>query len=119
MAVAITNERLWTTRNQVGEQYTIWGTFRVVFDSSYPTGGEEWDLSGYFGRVFHIDCTPAEDGTPGYLAVVNDTNFASTTSIKVLMYCEGGNSGVNQALTQCANARQLQSVVLRALIVGT
>lgn len=118
MGVTLTNERLWTTRNKVGQQFVIWGTFKVTYDASYPANGEEWDLSSYFGRVFHISCTPAEDGTPGYLPVVTDTSFASTTSILVELFCEGGSSAVNRALQECTAGRDAKSVVIRALVVG-
>lgn len=122
MAVTITAENIIEMHGKSGRERVIWGIFKVTYDSSYPTGGEVWNLSQWFHKVWHIDGTMAEDGTSGgYLPAVTDTNFASPTSIKVEMFCQGGSMGAaggNSEFVEATAARQMQSVVCRAWIIG-
>ena len=119
MAVTIVLDHLMNISGRTGRERVKLGVFKVTFDSGYVTNGEVWNLSQYFHRVFHISTTPAEDGTSGgFLPVVTDTKFNSTTSILVEMFLQDATSAVNKALAECTSGRQLQSVVIRAIVLG-
>lgn len=119
MAVTIAADHVMNIVSRTGKERLKMGIFKVTFDASYPTSGEVWNLSPWFHRVFHISCTPAEDGTSGgFLPVVTDTNFSSTTSVLVEMFLADATSAVNKALGECTSGRTLISVVIRAVVLG-
>lgn len=83
MAVTITKEQLHRIPLQSGGALIL-GIFLVQFDATYPTGGEEVDLSGYMKQVIDMKVQSTED-FPGCVFDVDDSNFA-TAKPKVEAY---------------------------------
>jgi len=75
VAVTITKEQLHRLPIESGGALIL-GIFLVQFDASYPTGGEEVDLSGYMKQVVDMKVQSTEDSA-GYDFDVDDSNFAT------------------------------------------
>jgi hypothetical protein len=72
-----------TQRAKVGKYTQLTGT--VAFDSSYPTGGEDYS-AGMGDKVTHLDCI----STGGYMLTTDYTNK------KIIVY-QGDNDNASDA----------------------
>ena len=80
----------------------------ITFDSSYPTGGEDFTPAEFgLSRLDFLQVS----GANGYVAVWD----GSTSAPKVLMFSQNGSTG---ALTQAANGANLSTVTARFRAVG-
>ncbi len=105
MAVTIAKEQLHKIPT-AGGSGLILGVFLVTFDASYPTGGEEVDLSGYMKQVLDMKVQATED-SPGYVFDVDDANFA-TAKPKIEAYWSAENThSVTQPDDHAAHAHDL------------
>ena len=86
-------------------------TYEIDFDSSYPTGGEAWDLSADFsvikGAVFE-----SEDGF-----VFKITSKDDPSASKVLAYWADYDAVADGGLTQVANTTDLSGAVKIGVLV--
>jgi len=74
----------------------------IAFDSSYPTGGESLDLSGYFPNAVHLVLIEPQ---AGYVFVYDYTNK------KVMAYWTGATTGAVLAqITDTTNLSALSAV---------
>lgn len=84
----------------IGQQLRfLTGTFD--FDSSYPTGGEDFDLTNYFGQKVIAVIIPSQDG---YIFEYNKAND------KIKAYYADYDASTDGALIEVADGTDLSSV---------
>ncbi len=89
-----------------GSRKEVLGT--ITFDSSYPTGGEEFTPAEFgLNRLDWLDLNNGQ----GYVPVWD----GSTSAPKVLMYRQGASAG---ALVQTTNAADLSAITVRFRATG-
>lgn len=114
MALTVTNK---TTGGSTGQDVRVIGIgdlkclpLTIAFDSSYPTGGEPLDVSGYFDKeVINVQINP----TSGYVFEYDYTNK------KVLAYYGNNDGDADGALVQVADTTDLSSLTsVKVLVWG-
>jgi len=84
--------------------------FTVTFDSSYPTGGEVFDVSTWFSGSPHVNPGGGDDG----YVIQHDRG---TAAAGVLLAYEAGADGA--ALDEVANTTDLSAVICHVVVIGT
>lgn len=86
-------------------------SYEIDFDSSYPTGGEAWDLSADFsvikGAVFETE--------DGYIFKITSKNDPSAS--KVLAYWGDNNNAADGPLVEAADTTDLSAAVKIGVLV--
>jgi hypothetical protein len=94
MALVFTINKRWRS----GKFVKVRGT--VAFDSSYPTGGEDWASAGLGNKVQTLEVAPSK----GYLFTPDYTNN------KVMAYWSNLDGDVDGALVEVDSATDLSTV---------
>jgi len=83
MAITVTQERLFRVKCRGTGADLIHGVFSCAFSGNYSTGGDTADLSPFFKELISCEVEPLYNATNtpvGFMYVVDDTNFAVTSS---------------------------------------
>ena len=86
-------------------------SFTVTFDNSYPTGGETFDISGYFQGSPDVQVT----GDDGYV-IEHDRGTAAAGKL-VARYGDY-DATADGALIDVANTTDLSAVIVKVLVIG-
>ena len=85
----------------------------VTFDSSYPTGGETFDLSSYFlSTATSATFTVVPGGDDGYVC---QHDRGTVSAGKLLLYEAGADAA---ALDEVGNASDMSSVICPFIAIG-
>ena len=79
MPTTVTKEHVW----REGNICHFIGT--ITLDASYDDAGEGVDLSKYMKEIMYVSGMNTEDA-PGYILVIDDTNFATPASFTVKVF---------------------------------
>jgi len=89
--------------------------YRLTFDSSYLTGGEELSCVNEFSE---IDEVRVESGQGGYLAIPNSATRAAKYAVgkvDLMLYRQTAATG---PLVEVPNATDVQTTVLNVIVEG-
>lgn len=101
-----------------GRSNDVWGTrqiglFRVTFDSSYPTGGEAFDLKAYgFQGPAQAVFVAQRDPNNAQYVVQYDHDAEKLVAFWVDTTVDGA------ALAEVANTTNLSTLVVDVLVIG-
>ena len=111
MACTVTKEHTWRVGNIVH-----W-IGKITFDASYDDAGEGVDLSAYMKEVMYVSGMNTEDA-PGYILVIDDTNFATPASFTVKAFWFDYDAGADGAAITVLATTNLGSVSFRLHAIG-
>ena len=118
MAVTLTKT---SGPNNLGPNQKI-ATYTLLFDSSYPTGGEAIDLSGDFDYVYAVVCagndTAADNGYK--FSAIHPGATTAVTSTNVLIQAHWSPNATNgEVFSEFTNTGNLSAVgALQIMVVG-
>ncbi len=118
MSLTITKVSFSGDRQYAGTQADAEGVFDILWDSSYPTGGEVFDVSAWFATVQAVDNMPGDVAANG-LAQTRPVGHNRGTAAAGLLFSfvEDGTSGVQ---AQVADMTDLSGVTAqRVRVRGT